>query len=77
MPELGRAARGLYPFVGDLAHLVTGMRPRAATNLRRRPVLWPAAVLQRNLLIYGLGGLVAPFAGIKAIDLVISALGVK
>jgi K+-transporting ATPase ATPase B chain len=34
-------------------------------------------VLQRNLLIYGLGGLVAPFAGIKAIDLVISALGVK
>ena len=31
-------------------------------------------VLQRNLLIYGLGGLVAPFLGIKAIDLFISAV---
>ncbi len=39
--------------------------------------LGAAAVLQRNLLIYGLGGLVAPFVGIKAIDLMISALGVK
>jgi potassium-transporting ATPase ATP-binding subunit len=35
----------------------------------------PASVLlQRNLLIYGLGGIVAPFLGIKAIDLVVSAL---
>ncbi|MDA5194409.1 potassium-transporting ATPase subunit KdpB [Govanella unica] len=32
-------------------------------------------ILRRNLLIYGLGGLVAPFIGIKAIDLVISTLG--
>jgi K+-transporting ATPase ATPase B chain len=35
----------------------------------------PASVLlRRNLLIYGLGGLVAPFLGIKAIDLIVSAL---
>jgi potassium-transporting ATPase ATP-binding subunit len=34
-----------------------------------------AALLRRNLLIYGVGGLIAPFAGIKAIDLVITALG--
>jgi K+-transporting ATPase ATPase B chain len=34
-------------------------------------------VLRRNLLIYGLGGIVAPFAGIKLIDLIISALGVS
>ena len=33
-------------------------------------------LLQRNLLIYGLGGLLAPFIGIKAIDLVVSALGI-
>ncbi len=32
-------------------------------------------VLRRNLLVYGLGGLVAPFAGIKLIDLVVNALG--
>ncbi len=35
----------------------------------------PASVLlQRNLLIYGLGGIIAPFLGIKAIDIVITAL---
>jgi len=33
-----------------------------------------AALLRRNLLIYGLGGLVAPFVGIKAIDLLVAAL---
>ena len=34
------------------------------------------AVLRRNLLIYGLGGIIAPFIGIKLIDMVITALGV-
>jgi K+-transporting ATPase ATPase B chain len=34
------------------------------------------AILRRNLLIYGVGGLIAPFIGIKLIDLIISALGV-
>jgi K+-transporting ATPase ATPase B chain len=36
-----------------------------------------AAVLRRNILIYGVGGIIAPFVGIKLIDIVISALGVK
>jgi K+-transporting ATPase ATPase B chain len=36
-----------------------------------------AAVLRRNLLIYGVGGVVAPFVGIKLIDLIVSALGVS
>jgi K+-transporting ATPase ATPase B chain len=36
-----------------------------------------AAVLRRNLWIYGLGGIVAPFVGIKLIDLLVSALGMK
>jgi len=36
-----------------------------------------AAVLRRNLLVYGVGGIVTPFIGIKVIDVVISALGVK
>jgi K+-transporting ATPase ATPase B chain len=40
--------------------------PKAATQL-----------LRRNLFIYGLGGVVAPFIGIKLIDLLITALGVK
>ncbi|MGD9701354.1 MAG: potassium-transporting ATPase subunit KdpB [Acidimicrobiia bacterium] len=36
-----------------------------------------AAVLRRNILIYGGGGIIAPFVGIKLIDLVITALGVN
>jgi K+-transporting ATPase ATPase B chain len=36
-----------------------------------------ATMLRRNLLIYGMGGLVAPFVGIKLIDLLISAFGVS
>ncbi len=39
---------------------------------------WPlgsAKLLRRNLLIYGLGGLVLPFVGIKLIDLIVNALG--
>ena len=34
-----------------------------------------SALLQRNLLIYGLGGIIAPFLGIKAIDLLVNLLG--
>ena len=36
-----------------------------------------AAVLRRNLLIYGVGGVVAPFVGIKIIDVIVAALGVN
>ncbi len=36
-----------------------------------------AQLLRRNLLIYGLGGIVAPFVGIKIIDIIVTALGVK
>jgi len=35
------------------------------------------SVLRRNLLIYGLGGFIIPFIGIKLIDMIITALGVK
>ena len=34
-------------------------------------------ILHRNLLIYGVGGLIAPFVGIKLIDMIVTALGVK
>ncbi|MCB0876922.1 MAG: potassium-transporting ATPase subunit KdpB [Solirubrobacterales bacterium] len=44
--------------------------PLALRGVRYRPI-GAAAMLRRNLLIYGLGGLVAPFLGIKLIDLVV------
>jgi len=34
-----------------------------------------ASLLRRNLLIYGVGGIIAPFIGIKLIDLAVNALG--
>jgi K+-transporting ATPase ATPase B chain len=33
-----------------------------------------AALLRRNILVYGIGGIIVPFIGIKAIDVVVSAL---
>ena len=43
------------------------------TGATRRPA-GAASLLRRNLLIYGLGGLVLPFAGIKVIDMAVAAL---
>jgi potassium-transporting ATPase ATP-binding subunit len=48
--------------------------PLALRGVPYRP-LGAAAILRRSLLIYGAGGLVAPFVGIKLIDLVLAALG--
>ncbi len=56
------------------ALIIVALVPLALRGVRFRPV-GAAALLRRNLLIYGLGGLVAPFAGIKAIDLVLTTLG--
>lgn len=48
--------------------------PVALRGVRYRPA-GADRLLQQNLLVYGLGGLVTPFIGIKAIDLALSALG--
>jgi K+-transporting ATPase ATPase B chain len=55
------------------ALVIIALIPLALRGVRFRP-LGAAALLQRNLLIYGLGGLVIPFVGIKLIDLIISGL---
>jgi phosphoserine phosphatase len=47
--------------------------PLALRGVRYRPV-GATALLRRNLLIYGLGGLIAPFVGIKLIDLIVHNL---
>ena len=43
--------------------------------MKYRPV-GAAALLSRNLLIYGLGGLVTPFVGIKLVDMAVTAIGI-
>jgi potassium-transporting ATPase ATP-binding subunit len=55
------------------ALIIIALIPLALKGVAYRPV-GAAALLRRNLLIYGLGGIVAPFLGIKAIDLIVVAL---
>jgi K+-transporting ATPase ATPase B chain len=55
------------------ALVIIALIPLALKGVEYRPV-GAAALLRRNLLIYGLGGIVAPFVAIKLIDLVVSAL---
>jgi len=55
------------------ALIIVALIPLALRGVRYRP-LGAAALLRRNLLVYGLGGIVAPFLGIKLIDVVIRAL---
>ncbi len=55
------------------ALIIIVLIPLALKGVRFRP-LGAAALLRRNLLVYGLGGLVAPFPGIKLIDIVVNAL---
>jgi K+-transporting ATPase ATPase B chain len=57
------------------ALVIVALIPLALRGVKFR-ALGAAAILRRNLLIYGLGGIIAPFIGIKLIDLVVSALGV-
>nr|WP_051089863.1 potassium-transporting ATPase subunit KdpB [Novispirillum itersonii] len=56
------------------ALIIIALIPLALRGVRYRPAS-AAALLKRNLLIYGLGGLIVPFAGIKVIDLIVTALG--
>ena len=55
------------------ALIIIALIPLALRGVRYRP-LGAAAILTRNLFIYGVGGVIIPFIGIKAIDLLIAAL---
>jgi K+-transporting ATPase ATPase B chain len=56
------------------ALIIIVLIPLALRGVKYR-AMGAAALLRRNLLIYGLGGLVVPFIGIKAIDLMLAATG--
>lgn len=55
------------------AVIIIALIPLALKGVKFRP-LGAAKILERNLLIYGLGGVIIPFVGIKAIDIVIAAV---
>jgi K+-transporting ATPase ATPase B chain len=55
------------------ALIIVALIPLALQGVAYRPI-GAGPLLRRNLLVYGLGGLIVPFVGIKAIDLVVTAL---
>jgi K+-transporting ATPase ATPase B chain len=55
------------------ALIIVALIPLALRGVKFKPV-GALAILQRNLLIYGLGGIIIPFVGIKAIDVIIAGL---
>jgi K+-transporting ATPase ATPase B chain len=56
------------------AIIIVALIPLALKGIRYRP-MGAAAVLRRNLLIYGMGGVIVPFIGIKLIDMLIASAG--
>jgi K+-transporting ATPase ATPase B chain len=57
------------------ALIIVALIPLALRGVKFK-ALGASAILRRNILIYGVGGIIMPFAGIKLIDLIISNLGV-
>jgi K+-transporting ATPase ATPase B chain len=55
------------------ALVIIALVPLALRGVRYRPI-GASALLRNNLLIYGLGGIIAPFIGIKLIDLIVTAV---
>jgi K+-transporting ATPase ATPase B chain len=55
------------------ALIIVALIPLALKGVKYRPV-GAAVLLRRNMLIYGLGGLIVPFVGIKLIDMLLVAL---
>jgi K+-transporting ATPase ATPase B chain len=56
------------------ALIIIALIPLALRGVAYRPI-GAAAILRRNLLLYGVGGIIVPFAGIKLIDMLVSAIG--
>ncbi len=56
------------------ALIIIALVPLALKGVTYRP-LGAANILRRNLLVYGLGGIIVPFIGIKLIDMAVSAIG--
>ncbi|HEX5750124.1 MAG TPA: potassium-transporting ATPase subunit KdpB [Archangium sp.] len=56
------------------ALIIIALIPLALRGVRYRP-LGAAALLRRSLLLYGVGGVIVPFIGIKAIDVLLTAAG--
>jgi K+-transporting ATPase ATPase B chain len=57
------------------ALIIIALIPLSLRGVKYSPSKGASGILRRNLLIYGLGGIVTPFIGIKLIDILLRALG--
>ena len=71
--QLSSPASAILSAIIFNAIIIVLLIPLALRGVKYRP-LGASAMLNRNLLIYGLGGIIAPFIGIKLIDLVVSLI---
>ncbi|HQT92533.1 MAG TPA: hypothetical protein PL001_10965, partial [Candidatus Kryptobacter bacterium] len=71
--RLGSPQSAILSAVIFNAIIIILLVPLALRGVKYRPV-GASAVLRRNLWIYGVGGLIAPFIGIKLIDILVNAL---
>ncbi|HQY15091.1 MAG TPA: potassium-transporting ATPase subunit B, partial [Ilumatobacteraceae bacterium] len=74
--NLGSPRSAILAAVIFNALIIIALVPLALKGVKFRAEA-ASAVLRRNLLVYGLGGVIAPFIGIKLIDIIVTALGVK
>jgi K+-transporting ATPase ATPase B chain len=72
--RLGNPQSAILSAIIFNALIIVALIPLALKGISYRPI-GAAALLRRNLLIYGLGGIAAPFVGIKLIDMAVTALG--
>ena len=70
---LHSAASAILSAIIFNALVIVALIPLALRGVKYRPIS-ASRLLSRNILVYGLGGLIAPFIGIKLIDLVVSLL---
>ena len=71
--DLGTPNSAILSAIIFNAIVIPALIPIALRGVRYRPI-GASALLRRNLLIYGLGGIIAPFIGIKLIDLIVHNL---
>ncbi len=73
--RLGSPGSAILSAVIFNALIIVALIPLALRGVKYRPAT-AASLLRRNLLVYGLGGLIVPFVGIKAIDMIVNAAGI-
>jgi potassium-transporting ATPase ATP-binding subunit len=72
--RLGNPQSAILSAIIFNALIIVALIPLALRGVAYRPI-GAAAILRRNLLLYGLGGIAVPFIGIKLIDMIVTAIG--